>query len=185
MHRLGRGLAALAVVPLLLAGCGDDEPSAPGDGQEASAPSGDDGIDYPDEGVDLAHEPDLEGVYADALQVYVDFERGRQLAAREGGANELLTFSAVGAVADRVVAAAERLGDEGATYDGTVVLEVRSAKPRDTVLRLEVCVDGSELDVPAGAPALLGTADRVSQQVTVTNLSGPWRVTKVEPRGSC
>lgn len=185
MTRLRTGLAA-AVVPLaLLAACGDDDAS-PADSAGGSAPSSPAAadVDYPDEGVDLVEPPELKGVYAEALQVYVDFERGRRLAARDGAPNELLSFNATGAVADPIAAAAKKLGD--ATYDGVVSVEFVSAMPRDTVLVLDVCIDGTGLEVPPGAPAGLGAATRSPQQVHVTNLSGPWRVTKVTPgSGAC
>lgn len=186
MTRLRTGVAATAASLLLLAACGDDSASddraddPPDD--TASSPAAD--VDYPDEGVDLAGRPELKGAYAQALQVYVDFERGRRLAAREAAGNELLSFSATGKVADPITAAAEQLGD--ATYDGTVVVEFVSAKPRDTVLLLDVCLDGTGLEVPDGAPAVLGAAGRTPQRVQVANLSGPWRVTRVAPgSGSC
>jgi hypothetical protein len=170
---------ALALPLLLLAGCSDEEPDAP----DAADPPAASDIAYPDEGVDLVDQPDLKGVYADALQVYVDFERGRRLAAREGVENRLLVFNATGKVSGPIKEAAE---DSGGGYDGTVTLEFLSAKPRDTVLRLDVCVDGTALEVPDDAPALLGEATRAPQRVEVSNLTGPWRVTEVEAvGGSC
>jgi hypothetical protein len=185
MTRLRTGIAA-AVLPLaLLAACGDDDPTPAGgaEGPTTSSSAAAD-VDYPAEGVDLVEPPELKGVYAEALQVYVDFERGRRLAARDGAPNELLSFNATGAVADPIVAATKKLGD--ATYDGVVAVGFVSAKPRDTVLLLDVCLDGTGLEVPPGAPAALGAATRSPQQVQVTNLSGPWRVTKVTPRsGTC
>jgi hypothetical protein len=54
------------------------------------------------------------------------------------------------------------------------------------VLQLDVCVDGTGLVVPDGAPPLLGESTRSPQRIEVTNIVGPWRVTKVEPGdGSC
>ena len=169
------GLVALALPLALLAACGDTGSEDPTEAGQ-SPPAGSD-IAYPDEGVDVVGEPELKGVYAEALQVYVDFERGRRLAAREGTDNELLSFNATGNVSRPIKAAAEQLGGG---YDGTVTLEFTAAQPRDTVLRLDVCVDATALEVPDGAPAVLGGATRAPHRVEVSNLTGPWRVTAVQ-----
>lgn len=167
-------LVAIALPLLLLTGCGDDEPAT-----DDSPPAGSD-IAYPAEGVDVVDRPELKGVYADALQVYVDFERGRRLAAREGTDNELLSFNATGGLARPIREAAKSLGGG---YDGTVTVEFLSAQPRDTVLRLDVCIDATALEVPEGAPAVLGSATRQPARVEVSNLTGPWRVTDVKGVG--
>jgi hypothetical protein len=173
-------LAALAVPLLLVAGCTEDEP---GGSDEASSPSAAVEADYPDEGVDLVDRPELEGAYDKALQTYVRFERGRRLAAREGEVGDLLAFNAVASVVDPY---REALAGDADAYDGDVVIEFLDARPRDTVLVLDVCVDATGLVVPDGAPALLGEATRAPQRIEVTNIVGPWRVTRVEPvDGSC
>jgi len=51
---------------------------------------------------------------------------------------------------------------------------------------LDICVDATQLAVPDGAPALLGEATRAPQRFRVTNILGPWRVTRAESvAGSC
>jgi hypothetical protein len=174
-------LAALALPLLLVAGCTEDEP---GDADNPGSPTTSAAeIDYPEEGVDLVDRPVLEGAYDKALQTYVKFERGRRLAAREGEVGDLLAFNAVASVVDPYREAVARGAD---AYDGDVVIEFLDARPRDTVLVLDVCVDATGLVVPDGAPALLGEATRAPQRIEVTNIVGPWRVTKVEPvDGSC
>ena len=91
-HRLA---LALAVPLLLVAGCSDGDEDRSGRRAPGRRPRrADDEIDYPEEGVDLVDRPELEGVYERGLQTYVDFERGRRLAAREGRVGRLLSFNA-------------------------------------------------------------------------------------------
>lgn len=177
-HRLALAL----VLPLLLvAGCSEDEPNPPD--QAAASPSAPD-VDYPGEGVDLVDRPELEGAYEKALQTYVDFERGRRQAAREGAVGPLLSFNATASVVDPYRKAIAAYAD--GRYDGDVAVEFLAARPRDTVLVLDICVDATQLVVPDGAPTLLGEATRAPQRIQVTNILGPWRVTKAEPvAGSC
>lgn len=174
-------LAALLVVSL--AGCAENGPADadPATADGASTPA----VDYPDEGVDLVDRPEAEGVYEQALQTYVDFERGRRQAAREGRVGRLLSFNATASVVDPYRAALAAYAD-GGTYDGDVAIEFTGLRPRDLVLTIEVCVDATALEVPEGAPTLLGEATRAPQRIQVSNLVGPWRVTKVQPLdGSC
>lgn len=169
------------VVPLLLVACGEDDPDADAPG---TSPAVDQAVDYPEVGLDLVDRPELKGVYELALQTYVDFERGRRQAAREGGVGRLLSFNATAPVVDPYRAAFAAYS--GGTYDGDVVVEFLDARPRDMVLRIDVCVDATQLEVPDGAPTLLGEATRSAQRIDVTNFEGPWRVTKVDPLdGSC
>lgn len=178
-------LAAPAlVVPLVLAGCADDEPDradpTPGSPTGSATPT----IEYPAEGVDLKGTPALEGVYQRAMQTYIDFERGRRQAARDGAVGRLLTFNAVADVVDPYREALRNFGRGG--YAGDVAIEFLGAAPRGSRLLLEVCVDGTLLEVPDGAPTLLGEPTRAPQQVDVTNVEGLWRVTRAEPvDGSC
>lgn len=175
-------LAAALLLPLLLAtGCADDEPTGTDD---SAAPTADP-VDYPAEGVDLLDPPELRGVYEDALQTYVDFERGRRLAAREGRIGRLLSFNATASVVDPYQEAFAAYGDRG-TYDGLVVIDFLGSRTRDSKLFLDICVDATALVVPDGAPTLLGEPTRAPQLIEVTNIVGPWRVTKAEPvDGSC
>ena len=54
------------------------------------------------------------------------------------------------------------------------------------MLRIDICVDATRLLVPDGAPTVLGEATRAPQRIEVTNIEGPWRVTKAESLdGSC
>ncbi len=176
-HRLALAL----VLPLLLvAGCSEDEPNPPDEAASSAAPD----VDYPDEGVDLVDRPELKGAYEKALQTYVDFERGRRQAAREGAVGRLLSFNATAPVVDPYRKAIAAYPD--GRYDGDVAIEFVAARPRDTVLVLDICVDATQLAVPDGAPALLGEATRAPQRIQVTNILGPWRVTKAESvAGSC
>jgi hypothetical protein len=180
-HRL---VPAFIVPLLLVAGCSDEpsrEKSSPAT-SGSSSPA--EAVDYPDEGLDLVDPPDVEGAYATALQTYVDFERGRRLAAREGRIGPLLRFSAVAPVVDPYRKALASYSDGG--YDGDVAVEFLDVRPRDLALRIDVCVDATQLVVPDGAPTLLGEATRAHQRIEVRNLEGPWRVTKAEPvDGSC
>lgn len=185
-RRLALGLVLPLVVPLLLgAGCADEPTAgdaADPDTSETSETSGE--IDYPDEGVDLVDPPELEGVYQEALQTYVAFERGRRLAAREREVGRLLTFNATARVADPYRAALA--AHDGGSYDGDVAIEFLAAKPRDSVLVLDICVDATALLVPDGAPTQLGEATRSPQRIEVSNIVGPWRVTAAESvDGSC
>lgn len=178
-HRIALAL----VLPLLLvAGCADEEPTADdpaGSGSSAAE------IDYPEEGVDLVDPPELKGVYQQALQTYVDFERGRRLAAREGKVGRLLSFNAIARVSDPFREALAAYGGT-TTYDGDVVIEFLDAKTRDSVLVLDICVDATALRVPDGAPTQLGEATRAPQRIEVTNIVGPWRVTRAESvDGTC
>gem|GEM_PF-6612668 len=188
-HRLARPLVVPVLLPvllplLLLVGCADDEPTAddpanPADGGSTSAE-----IDYPAEGVDVVDPPELKGVYQRALQTYVDFERGRRLAAREGEVGRLLSFNATARVVDPYREALARYN--GGTYDGDVAIEFLGARTRDSVLVLDICVDATALLVPDGSPTQLGEATRAPQRIEVTNIVGPWRVTAAEPvDGSC
>ncbi len=187
---LTRRLAPLIAVPLLLlAACtgGDDGSDEPGstttDLSPVTSPTAD--VDHPAEGVDLVGTPTLEGVYQRALQTYVDFERGRRLAARTGKAGRLLSFNATADVVDPYRQAL-RSTENATSYDGLVVVEFLDVQTRGGRLRLDLCVDGTGLQVPAGAPALLGEASRTPQQVDVTNIEGLWRVTRAEPvDGTC
>ncbi len=176
-HRLA---LALTLPILLVAGCSEDEPDRGTGSSSPSVPV----IDYPEEGVDLVDRPEMEGAYEKALQTYVDFERGRRQAAREGTVGPLLSFNATGSVVDpyRKAVAAYAEGP----YDGDVTIEFLGARPRDTVLVLDICVDATQLVVPDGAPVVLGDTTRAPQRIQVTNIVGPWRVTKVESvDGSC
>ena len=120
-HRLALAL----VLPLLLVtGCSEDEPNPP---DEAASPSAPD-VDYPGEGVDLVGRPELKGAYAQALQTYVDFERGRRLAAREGAVGRLLSFNATASVVDPYRKAFAAYTD--GRYDGDVAIEFLAARPR-------------------------------------------------------
>ncbi len=177
-HRIALAL----VLPLLLvAGCADEEPTADDPGGSGSSTAE---IDYPAEGVDLVDPPDLKGVYQQALQTYVDFERGRRLAAREGKVGRLLSFNAIARVSDPFREALAAYA--GGTYEGDVVIEFLDAKTRDSVLVLDICVDATALAVPDGAPTQLGEATRSPQRIEVTNIVGPWRVTRAESvDGSC
>lgn len=187
MTRLRCALAVLAVPLLLVAACAEgdrpaDEPDA-SDESSGSAPAGE--VDYPDVGVDLVGLPELPGVYERALQTYIDFERGRRLAARTGEVGRLLSFNATASVVDPYREALAAYADRG-TYGGDVVIEFLDVRPRDSVLRLDLCVDATALLVPDGAPTQLGEATRGPQRIEVTNLVGPWRVTRAEPvDGSC
>lgn len=188
MTPLRRALAVLALPLLLVVACAEqDAPST----DASDAPAGSDTsttaveVDYPDVGLDLVDLPHLPGVYERALQTYVDFERGRRLAARTGEVGRLLSFNATASVVDPYREALAAYADRG-TYDGDVVIEFLDARPRDSVLRLELCVDATALVVPDGAPTQLGEATRGPQRIEVTNLVGPWRVTRAEPvDGSC
>ena len=181
---LPRVIAASVVPLLLLAGCSsaDNEPKTSGPSVTSSAT---DTVDYPDDGLDLVGTPDLPGVYAKALQTYVDFERGRRLTAREGRVNRLLSFNATARVVDPYREALRAYGDRG-TYGGDVTVEFVGARPRGDRLLIDLCVDATRLQVPDGAPTQLGEATRAPQHVEVTNFVGPWRVTRAEPvDGSC
>ncbi|MDZ5622777.1 hypothetical protein [Nocardioides bizhenqiangii] len=183
-HRLA---LALALPLLIAAGCAEDGPDA-ADPSAASTATADESqledIDYPDEGVDLVDRPELEGAYQQALQTYVDFERGRRQAAREGEVGRLLSLNGTASVVDPYREAFAAYSD--GTYDGDVVIEFLEARPRDTVLRLDICVDATRLVVPDGAPTQLGEATRAPQRIEVTNILGPWRVTEVASvDGSC
>lgn len=176
--------AALAVLLLLMGGCADDEPEQTDSPGASGSPGAATEVDHPAEGLDLVDTPDLEGVYQEALRTYVDFERGRRLAAREGKVGPLLTFSAVAKVVDPYREAVAAFGGGG--YDGDVVIEFLDARPRDAVLRLDVCVDATGLGVPDGAPTILGEATRSPQEIDVTMIEGLWRVTRAESvDGSC
>lgn len=176
-HRLA---LALALPILLVAGCADDDPEAADD--SGTPPAAD--VDYPDEGVDLVDRPELKGAYDKALQTYVDFERGRRQAAREGKVGPLMSFNATADVVDPYREAFAAYAD--GSYDGTVAIEFLDVRPRDSVLRVDICVDATALLVPDGAPTLLGEATRAPQRIEITNIVGPWRVTKAEPvDGSC
>jgi hypothetical protein len=185
-HRLA---LALIVPILLVSGCADDEPSGEPSGDKAESTSSGSSspmteVDYPDEGLDLVDPPEVQGAYAKALQTYVDFERGRRLAAREGRIGPLLRFSAVAPVVDPYRKALASYGGGG--YDGDVAVEFLDVRPRDLALVLDVCVDATQLVVPGGAPTLLGEPTRAPQRIEVRNLEGPWRVTKAERvDGSC
>lgn len=175
-------LAGLVVPLLLLAGCAEDDEPRAADPSSTTATAD---IDYPEVGLDLVDAPELKGVYQQALQTYVDFERGRRLTAREGSINRLLSFNAVANVVDPYRAALEAYGDRG-TYDGDVRIEFLDARPRGDVLHIDVCVDATRLEVPDGAPTQLGEATRAPQRIDVTNIVGPWRVTRAEPvEGDC
>lgn len=178
-HRLGLAL----IVPLLLVtGCADDGPEAAEGPESSTTPTVE--VDYPDEGVDLADRPEVEGAYETALQTYVDFERGRRQAAREGAIGELLSFNATADVVDPYREALAAF--PGGTFGGDVVIDFLDVEPRDLVLQIDVCVDATRLVVPAGAPTLLGEATLAPQRIEVTNIEGPWRVTRAEPvEGSC
>ena len=178
---LTQRLAVALVLPLLvLTACDDEGPKGP---EDAGSPTVAD-IDYPDEGVDLVDRPELKGVYQQALQTYVDFERGRRLAAREGKVGRLLSFSATARVVDPYREALAAYAGE--PYDGDVVIEFLGVQTRDSVLRIDICVDATALEVPDDGPTLLGEATRAPQRIEVTNIVGPWRVTEAEPvDGSC
>ena len=180
--------ALLLAVPLfLVAACsdGDEEPSGTKDSGSTAASTEAVEIDYPEEGVDLVDRPDLPGVYQRGLQTYVDFERGRRLAARDGKIGRLLSFNATSGVVDPYRQAVRSL-DATAAYDGDVVIEFLDVQTRDSLLRVDICVDATGLQVPAAAPALLGEATREPQRIDVTNIEGLWRVTRAEPvDGSC
>lgn len=178
-----RRLALALTLPFLVAGCSDDAPGEPEGSPSSTVASGEptaDQPDYPAEGVDLVDLPELAGVYQQGLQTYVDFERGRRLAAREGKVGRLLAFNATADVVDAYRAALRSSGPADGSYDGEVVVEFLDARPRDSVLRLEVCVDGTGLVVPETAPAVLGEATRALQQIEVTFIEGVWRVTRAE-----
>ena len=176
-------LSLLALRSCSCAGCGEDEPGAECvELHRGRSPSGRGRL--PDEGLDLVDRPELEGAYDRALQTYVDFERGRRLAAREGRIGRLLLFNGVASVVDPYRDAFAAYAD--GTYDGDVVIEFLDVRPRDTVLRIDICVDATRLLVPDGAPTVLGEATRAPQRIEVTNIEGPWRVTKAESLdGSC
>ncbi|WP_183093072.1 hypothetical protein [Nocardioides stalactiti] len=183
-------LAAALVGLGLVAGCsstGDtaDEPADASDPASTSTDaSTDTTVDYPEEGVDLVEPPAVEGAYRQALQTYVDFERGRRLAARTGDITDLLALSAVAAVVDPYREAIKAYA--GAPYAGDVRIEFLRVEPRDTVLVIDLCVDATDLVVPDDAPTQLGEATRAPQRVEVRNYEGPWRVSKAVPvDGSC
>ncbi|PWN01999.1 hypothetical protein DJ010_15805 [Nocardioides silvaticus] len=182
--------ALLAASLLVVTACTDDGSDEPGgtttDLSPLTSPTADaTDVDHPAEGVDLVDPPTLEGVYQRALQTYVDFERGRRLAARTGKAGRLLSFNATADVVDPYRRAL-RTAPAAASYDGLVVVEFVDVQPRGRKLRLDLCVDATGLDVPDGAPAVLGEATRAPQQVDVSNIEGLWRVTRAEPvDGSC
>jgi hypothetical protein len=179
---LRRTLVALALPLLLVTGCGEDEPKVADASESPTAASE---VDYPEVGLDLVDRPELAGVYERALQTYIDFERGRRLAARTGEVGKELSFNAIADVVDPYREALAAYAG-GGTYDGDVVIEFLDARPRDSVLRLDICVDATALEVPDGAPTLLGEATRAPQLIEITNIVGPWRVTKAEPvDGSC
>lgn len=189
-HPVPRGAAALALILAggLLAGCGDGDGAAqdPGSSAAESPDAGGTGAGSTEAGVTVTDLPQLEGAYATALQTYVDFEEGRRRVARTGEMNTQLSFSAVGAIGRRYRQAAQELAGAGETYGGEVVVEVLDVRTRDTVMTIDLCVDATGLEVPDGAPELLGRAGRVPERVTVANLEGPWRVTRAEPvAGSC
>ena len=180
-HRLA---VALVLPILLVAGCTEDEPEADARSSASTDEPLPGDIDYPGEGVDLVDRPQLEGAYQQALQTYIDVERGRRLAAREGEVGKLLAFNATASVVDPYERAFAAYADD--TYDGDVVIEFLDVRPRDTVLRIDICVDATRLVVPDGAPTLLGEPIRAPQRIEVTNIVGPWRVTKADPvDGSC
>ncbi len=175
---------ALALLLPFVAGCGEDERESDGASSSSAVEPGAADVDYPEEGLDLVDRPELEGAYDRAMQTYVDFERGRRLAAREGRIGRLLLFNGVASVVDPYRDAFATYA--GGTYDGDVVIEFLDVRPRDTVLRIDICVDGTRLLVPDGAPTVLGEATRAPQRIEVTNIEGPWRVTKAQSLdGSC
>lgn len=181
-------LPLLLAVPLLMvAACsnGDEELEGTKSSAASTVVETEQEVDYPEDGVDLVDPPILEGVYRRALQTYVDFERGRRLAARDGRVGRLLSFSATAPVVDPYRAALTSY-DSAGSYAGDVVVEFLDAQPRGRVLRIDVCVDATALQVPDGAPVLLGEATRAPQQVDVSNIEGLWRVTRAEPvDGTC
>ena len=179
-----RRLTALLALPLLLAACASED-ARPTTSPSATTASSATSVDHPDEGVALVGTPELKGVYARALRTYVDFERGRRLTAREGRIDRLLAFNATGEVVDPYRQALRAYGDRG-TFAGDVTIEFVRAQPHGDRLLLDLCVDATALEVPEGAPTLLGEATRAPQHVVITNIVGSWRVTQVESvDGSC
>lgn len=180
-----RRASALTVVPLLLLGACTTHADQPTTADPSTTPSASDAVDFPDEGVDLVGTPELKGVYAKALETYIDFERGRRLTAREGRVDRMLAFNATSDVVDPYREALRAFGDRG-TYEGDVTVEFLDAQPHGDRLLIDVCVDATALDVPDGAPTQLGEATRAPEHVVVTNIVGPWRVTSADPvDGSC
>jgi hypothetical protein len=96
----------------------------------------------------------------------------------------LLSYSATARVVDPYREALAAYAGE--PYDGDVVIEFLGVQTRDSVLRIDICVDATALEVPDDGPTLLGEATRAPQRIEVTNIVGPWRVTEAEPvDGSC
>ena len=194
----------VAALALGLAGCGDDDDPSTDDPPDLSPTSGATSSDeptelttppgpkpiptsYPDVGLEYDGLPDLDGKYLDALEVFVDFDRGRLELLREARMNPLLSKNAAEPVVATYQSTATYLHDHDAYYRGTSVASFGDVKTDGDLLGLDLCLDGSELRYVEGgdASAPSGPA-RVPYRVIVTQADGTWTVTEAATQeGSC
>jgi hypothetical protein len=195
---------ALATLALGLAACGDDddassdgppdlgptsEATSSSDPTELTAPPGPKSIptSYPDVGLEYDGLPDLDGKYRDALEVFVDFDRGRLELLRDAKMNSLLSKNAAEPVVATYQSTATYLQDHNAHYRGTSVASFNSVKTDGDLLGLDLCLDGTDLRyVEAGAASAPDGPSRVPYRVIVTQTGGSWTVTEAATQeGSC
>lgn len=184
-------VAGVAVVVGLLAACGGSEDSGlpdAGDGsssvtESTATPSAEPtptlATAYPDEGVTFANLPDVDPSHADALAVFVAFERGNIQLYKDARMNDLVADNATADVRDQFEASAADLRENDTVFRGETTIDITGFDDsRPELLQVSACFDDTKTQQikNGGEGRPLRGDPRTLFAVTVVKIAGDWKV---------